>query len=172
MNKTWFIADTHFNHVNIIKYCSRPFSSVEKMNEILIKNWNLFISNDDLVFHFGDFGFVNNYSNLIDIGNSLNGKKFLIKGNHDKNPDSIYIKAGFKKIYEFPIIFKDFFILSHWPIQLNSNYFHCNIHGHLHNNSEMSCMINDKNLYYSVSVENTSYTPVDFETIKKYYSIY
>jgi calcineurin-like phosphoesterase family protein len=36
----WFTADTHFGHANIIQNCKRPFSSVMKMNEKLIENWN------------------------------------------------------------------------------------------------------------------------------------
>ncbi len=35
--KVWLIGDTHFDHTNIIKYCSRPFASTEDMNEYLLR---------------------------------------------------------------------------------------------------------------------------------------
>ena len=53
----FFVADTHFFHKNIIKYCSQPFLSITEMNETLIKNWNSKVSPGDIVFHLGDFAF-------------------------------------------------------------------------------------------------------------------
>ena len=33
----WFTSDTHFWHGNIIRFCNRPFETIEKMNEELIR---------------------------------------------------------------------------------------------------------------------------------------
>lgn len=53
--RTFFTSDTHFNHANIIHFCNRPFKDVEQMNETIIANWNNVISQDDTVFHLGDY---------------------------------------------------------------------------------------------------------------------
>lgn len=47
----YFIADTHFNHENIIKYCDRPFSNAKEMNEYIIQKWNSVVKEDDIVYH-------------------------------------------------------------------------------------------------------------------------
>lgn len=56
-NKVFFTSDCHFDHANIIKYCSRPFESADEMNRQLILNWNKVVQWDDTVFILGDFCF-------------------------------------------------------------------------------------------------------------------
>ncbi|MBQ4059987.1 MAG: metallophosphoesterase, partial [Lachnospiraceae bacterium] len=81
-DKVFFTSDTHFYHSNIINFCGRPFKNVEVMNETLIANWNSVVGPDDIVFHLGDFclGGSAEWTNIL---NRLNGKIYLIVGNHD-----------------------------------------------------------------------------------------
>ena len=39
-SRVFFTSDTHFNHMNIISYCQRPFRDIHEMNETIIVNWN------------------------------------------------------------------------------------------------------------------------------------
>lgn len=80
--KIFFTSDTHFGHTNILKYCNRPFSSIEEHDKELIKRWNERVGENDIVFHLGDFAFAAE-SYIKEILNQLNGKKYLIFGNHD-----------------------------------------------------------------------------------------
>jgi len=75
----YFTSDIHFGHENIIKYCNRPFSSVDEMDDTLIKNWNSKVKPNDEIYVIGDFSFQapSKYLPL------LNGKKYLVLGNHD-----------------------------------------------------------------------------------------
>lgn len=46
----YLISDTHFYHKSIIPYCKRPFSSINEMNEKIIENWNLIVTNKDILY--------------------------------------------------------------------------------------------------------------------------
>ncbi len=50
----FFTSDTHFGHKNIITFCSRPFETIDEMNDNLIKNWNDMVKPTDRVFVVGD----------------------------------------------------------------------------------------------------------------------
>lgn len=39
-NRKLYIADWHYAHANILAFDNRPFKTVEKMNEELVKRWN------------------------------------------------------------------------------------------------------------------------------------
>lgn len=81
-DSVFFTSDTHFYHTNIIDFCRRPFMNIEAMNETLIANWNKVVGTNDIVFHLGDFclGDSAKWNGILD---RLNGKIYLILGNHD-----------------------------------------------------------------------------------------
>lgn len=91
MTNVWFTSDTHFGHANIIKYCSRPFASVEEMDEAMIQNWNALAKQGDLVYHLGDFCMGDH--NVEKYIRCLSGQIHLIWGNHDKESTRNF--AGF-----------------------------------------------------------------------------
>lgn len=156
----YIIADTHFNHKNIMQYENRPFNSIEEMNTTIINNWNKTIDKNDKVFHLGDFGF-GNQQMIAEIIRQLNGYKVLIIGNHDTRKTRWYIDAGFNEVYKFPIIYKEFYIFSHIPVYLNDNMPYLNIHGHLHGKRYESKQ------YINACVEWHDYTPISFRDIIK-----
>lgn len=103
----WFTSDLHFNHLNVIKYCNRPFphseAGVQEMNETLIRNWNELVKPDDDVFVIGDFSLSRTPVELFT--RQLVGRKHLVAGNHDwchpanrkvKTPERL---AEFTKFY-------------------------------------------------------------------------
>ena len=58
MNSTptfFFTADEHYRHENIIKYCDRPFTSVDEMDAEIIRRHNEMAESKDVVIHAGDF---------------------------------------------------------------------------------------------------------------------
>lgn len=155
MGQVWLISDTHFGHANIIKYCDRPFASVEDMDEALVENWNSVVKQGDKVYHLGD---VTMTSKALDIMPRLNGRKCLIKGNHDIQKLKFYT-PHFYDIRGTHELGK--FILSHIPVTETQKYRYPagNIHGHLHEKKL------DDPWYINVSVEQINYTPISFDEI-------
>jgi calcineurin-like phosphoesterase family protein len=77
----YFTSDLHIFHTNIIKYCNRPYSSVEEMNEALVNNWNKVIDPEDTIYCLGDFSMA--ARPIETFTPRLMGKKYLVCGNHD-----------------------------------------------------------------------------------------
>lgn len=159
--KTFFVADTHFGDDNIRRYENRPFDSAADMDNALISNWNEKVSPNDEVYILGDFG-ADGYE--CDILKKLNGIKYLVKGNHDIRTNDYYRQSGFKEVYDLPVVYKNFWVLSHDAIYVNNNMPYANLFGHVHNNP----IIKDySSQHFCVSVERIAYAPICFDDIVK-----
>jgi calcineurin-like phosphoesterase family protein len=55
MPNTWFTADFHLGHKNIIRYCNRPFDSVEAMNCAILERMNSAVKAHDVLYFLGEF---------------------------------------------------------------------------------------------------------------------
>lgn len=75
-------SDHHFNHANIIKYCARPYNTVQEMDFDMIERWNSVVQDRDQVYHLGDF-MLGNWGTARSYLKQLKGKIYFIKGNHD-----------------------------------------------------------------------------------------
>jgi calcineurin-like phosphoesterase family protein len=162
MSNIYFIADPHFNHSNIIEYESRPFSSVEEMDTTLIKNWNQTVCKKEKVFILGDLAW-GNKEKVKEYIQQLNGIKTLILGNHDRGHSiSWWQDMGLWEVVQYPIIYNEWFILSHEPIYLNQNMPYANIFGHVHGNKNYADYSKQG---FCVSVERIGYKPIEWNEI-------
>ena len=50
----YYTADLHFHYALLLP--SRPFATVEEMDETLVKNWNDTVGPEDTVYLVGDIG--------------------------------------------------------------------------------------------------------------------
>lgn len=157
----FFTGDTHFSHAKIIKYCKRPYSSVQEMDEMLIKNWNDVVTPSDTVYHLGDFAFNNNPTKYLV---RLNGQKFLIKGNHDKKP--VQVCHGWQQVTDYKEIKIEgqTIILFHYAMRTWNKASHgsWSLYGHSH-----GTLLDDPTLLsIDVGVDSHGYHPISFEKVK------
>lgn len=182
--KIFLTSDQHFGHQNIIKYCNRPFDfSLEGVIDCIktiFERYNEKVSDDDIVFHLGDVAFLNktNKDMFKTILKNLKGKKILIRGNHDKFPDSFYEECGFLAVEDY-IILGDYF-LCHYPLNENQimdpkmkglrqifDESNCLMifHGHTHEKSPTDnevprinvCVDNPENDFYPVEISDKDF---------------
>lgn len=165
MKEVLFIGDCHFFHTRAIQMCSRPYSSVEEMNEKLIQNWNNKVKKEYQVFVVGDFAFAGK-EQIIQIGQRLNGRKTLIWGNHESASIKTYYEAGFEFISKYPIIFENKILITHIPFFNTSIGDFKQIFAHLHGNFNKTLYPNYQK-GFCVSVEEINYTPISYDEIIK-----
>ena len=116
----YYIADLHFYHENLNQHMDcRGFRNAEAMNEYMIARWNSRVRNNDEVVILGDFSISPNGSEVNRILERLQGKKFLIRGNHERYLESRKFDPGhFGWIEDYKELRdnKRKVVLSHYPI--------------------------------------------------------
>ncbi len=177
---TWFTSDQHFGHRNIIAYSSRPFANLDEMHEALIARHNAVVAASDDVWHLGDFALDDRLVKVF--LPRLNGRHFLVAGNHDKchpchsrwrREVDRYVQHGFAAIYTDGTELAGF-VVNHLPYAASDENAREGrypefrpkdrgrwlLHGHVHE----LWKVRDRMI--NVGVDQWDFAPVSLETLK------
>lgn len=179
----YFTSDQHFGHVNIIKYTGRPFEWSEagaiECAVHIRDEYNRVVSDDDLVFHLGDYSLLKSADRekFIPLISSLKGHKVLILGNHDSESKTFYKSCGFLDVVK-ELKFS-YFYLCHYPLtdedrgdknaEMYFRHFkvsNCStiIHGHTHQRNP-ECSDNIRRFNVCVDYPENQFKPVSIQGI-------
>ncbi len=164
---TYFTSDQHFGHFNIIRLCSRPFETLEEMDEVLLSRWNAKVKENDTVYILGDLFF--RAAKVEPILKALNGRKHLIIGNHDHSwlgrikPADYF--SSIETIKEVEVDGR-VMTLCHYPMlsypQARRGYM---VYGHIHNNTKDDYwpLIARRSRMFNAGADVNNFEPVTFD---------
>lgn len=152
MKVNWFVSDIHFGHANIIKYCDRPFDTVQEMDEKIIRKWQDTVSPNDIVWVVGDFSF-HGPVKTSGILARLPGDKVLIRGNHDHKLSQTKGWMHVHDYYELKVPGFPLVVMCHYAFEVwkNSHHGTWHLHGHSHGT------LPRRGLRYDVGIDNIGF---------------
>lgn len=163
----YYIADPHFFHGALnTKMDRRGFESVEAMNEYMLRQWNRKVRKNDEVVILGDlsWGKAEETNELLE---RLNGRLYLIQGNHDrflKNKDYNAGRFVWIKPYEELQDNKRKAILCHYPIMCYNGQYRVDengnpkvymLYGHVHDTQDQRLL----ERFQAITRETASVSP-------------
>lgn len=155
----FYTADPHFGYEPLV--AGRPFASVAEMDEAMIAAWNGVVGPADTVYLVGDIGWNGGHVPCRTLAR-LNGRKHLIRGNHDTGfLDAPLLYRYFETVTDFLEIDdgNDHIFLSHYPI-LYSKPKGYMIHGHLHGSGQFHEILSAMPRLLNAGVDINGFAPV------------
>lgn len=161
-SRIFLCSDHHLGDKKICHYLddngdkNRPYNTVDEMHDSIVELHNSLVNTNDKVYFVGDVVIDKNYFHILGL---MNGKKRLVRGNHDIFPDKLYYEY-FQQIHGAKVIADRKVIITHIPIHpscIKEGWI--NITGHLHRR-----VINDSR-YRCICLEQTGFKPVELDDI-------
>ena len=167
-------SDLHLCHDREFLYRPRGFENINDMNEFIVKTWNETVKPDDMVYVLGDLvlGGDKGTADGIEMLKSLNGKMWIILGNHDTdNRISQYIRLPHVSSVSYAEMLKYDgyrFFMTHYPCNTSNlekeSMKQCilNLFGHTHSKEKF---YNDIPYMYHVGMDAHGCKPVLIDEI-------
>ena len=155
------------HHKKMPELNNRPFKDLKEHDEVLIQHFNSIVTTEDTTYFIGDIVMGDDKYYAETLLRRLNGKKYLIKGNHDKKWKDYGIFEDIKNIMEIKIDHR-ILVLCHYPLL---SWHHRGsgaimLHGHIHSTGEYNKWHIENNIArYDVGVDANNYYPVKIQDI-------
>lgn len=129
----------HYGHTNVIQFCpdTRPCSTVDEMDSLMISRWNKKLQQSSTVYMLGDVTFYSDVDKIESIISQLHGTIHLIYGNHDqiirKTPKLQNMFASVSEYKHIRVQKRDI-VLSHYAMRVWNKAHHgaYHLYGHSH----------------------------------------
>lgn len=183
--KVWFVSDSHYGHTNICRGVSkwkdengnvselstRPFKTLDKMNDAIVNNINDVVGQDDVLIHFGDWSF-GGLENIKKFRDRIVCKNiYLMIGNHDHHIENnreeirnLFVKVRY--LEEFTVngqmIVACHYPISSWNKVRKGSWL---IHGHIHNKGSSRFTGDGKTMDIGMD-GHPEFRPYSFEELK------
>jgi calcineurin-like phosphoesterase family protein len=167
---TYFTSDTHFDDPYAIQYFNRPFKTVNEMNRAMVENWNRVVTENDTVYHLGDFT-LENIDHFTKWTSRLHGIIKILPGSHDQPwlrdfaaSDRVQVIPPLVSL-EFPEMMSENFpqviVLCHYSMQVwdRSNQGSWHLFGHSHGK------LKGIGRSFDVGMDCTGFTPVSLQEV-------
>lgn len=166
----YFTSDLHLGHKGIISLKKRPFDHVAEMNHVIIDNFNACVHTDDTVYFLGDICHRLSVESANEMIASLKGKKYLIRGNHDKKYDE-NLFLGITDFKEIAVNGNNISLMHYpmlsWP---KSHRGSIQLHGHVHGDKNGNIMNREQGIMrYDVGVDANMFLPVSIKQILQFF---
>lgn len=164
---SWFTADTHFGHENIIDFSGRPFSSADHMDAVLIEKLWAKVGPQDALWIVGDFAFgpkAKDHNWLETLFAQLPGaEKHLVVGNHDSEATQLLPWSSVTHLTEVADDDGLPAVLCHYPMITWNRARQGALHlfGHVHNQ-----WLGSRNAV-NVGVDVWNYEPVTLKEVER-----
>lgn len=164
MADTWFTADFHLGHSNIIRYCGRPFQATDEMDDAILSRLNTSVKEHDSLYYLGDFC----------LGSSKHAREYrrrirckniyFVEGNHDASTLKIQQEFRWWKQLAEITVEAQRIVLCHYAMRV---WHHCahgtwQLYGHSHGRLPEAAAM----LAMDVGVDTHDFRPWHFDEIK------
>lgn len=168
-----YISDLHFFHKNVnTRLDKRGFKDMNEMHQYMIRQWNSNVKPNDEVIVLGDLslgtGVETNW-----LLKQLNGKIFLIEGNHDHKflRDPAFDRSLISGVRKYNEIYDNDkrVILCHYPILFYNRQYQTNadktpktymLSGHIHDTRDMRLLEQVKKIFENTTFNRDDGTPI------------